>query len=278
MTMDFHMHSSCSDGALAPSDVMARAAYHGATVVALTDHDQLAGLDEARAAAQALGMRFVNGVEISVTWRAITLHIVGLNFDAQSPELVNGLQVMAQGRAQRAQKIADQLAQAGVEDMFEAALVHAGGRVDLLSRTHFARELVARKKATSVRTVFQDYLVAGKPGYVSHEWCSLAQAVGWITGAGGVAVFAHPGRCIHAHEGDELELLHEFVALGGRAIEVVTGSHSKNQYKKYTQIAQDFGLFASRGSDFHSSNESKMEAGKVPELPHGLIGVESLFD
>ena len=183
----------------------------------------------------------------------------------------------AQGRAQRAQKIADQLAQEGVEGMFEAALVHAGGRVDLLSRTHFARELVARKKATSVRTVFQDYLVAGKPGYVSHEWCSLAQAVGWITGAGGVAVFAHPGRCIHAHEGDELELLHEFVALGGRAIEVVTGSHSKNQYKKYTQIAQDFGLLASRGSDFHSSNESKMEAGKVPELPHGLIGVESLF-
>ena len=277
MSVDFHFHSNCSDGALSPRAVVARAASHGASMIALTDHDQLAGLDEARAAADELGVRFINGVEISVTWRDLTIHVVGLNFDARNAALRVGLTEMANSRAASAQKMSDLLAEVGILGAYEAALDLAGGRTDLISRTHFARDLVARKKAVNVRSVFMDYLVAGKPGYVEHTWADLVQAVDWITNAGGVAVLAHPGRYMHSAESDELQLLHEFKAVGGRAIEVVTGSHSKGQYKKYASIATDLGFLASRGSDFHAKNESKMDIGKVPPLPTGLTPVEAFW-
>lgn len=276
MTVDFHFHSNCSDGALSPRAVVARAASHGATMVALTDHDQLAGLSEARAAADELGVTFINGVEISVTWRELTVHIVGLNFDARNAALINGLAQMAGSRAARAQLMSDQLAEVGIHGVYESALALVDGRVDLISRTHFARDLVARKKAVNVRAVFMDYLVAGKPGYVEHRWTSLTDAVGWIVNAGGVAVMAHPGRYMHS-EADEIELLNEFKQAGGRALEIVTGSHSKKQYKKYAQIALDMDFLASRGSDFHARDESKMDVGKVPPLPQGLTAVESLW-
>lgn len=276
MTIDFHFHSNCSDGALSPRAVVARAASHGATMLALTDHDQLAGLSEARAAADELGVTFINGVEISVTWRELTVHIVGLNFDPRNAALINGLAHMANSRAARAQQMSDQLAEVGIHGMYESALALADGRVDLISRTHFARDLVARKKAANVRAVFMDYLVAGKPGYVEHTWANLTDAVDWIVNAGGVAVLAHPGRYMHS-EADEIELLNEFKQAGGRALEVVTGSHSKKQYKKYAQLAQDFDFLASKGSDFHAQNESKMDVGKVPVLPQGLTPVESVW-
>lgn len=277
MNIDFHFHSNCSDGALPPRAVIARAAYHGAQMVALTDHDQIAGIAEARSAADELGIELVNGVEISVTWGQLTIHVVGLGFDVNNPTLIAGLADMANSRAARAQKMGDRLAEAGISDAFKGALAQANGRLDLLSRTHFARDLVARKKAVNVRAVFQDFLVAGKPGYIEHQWAGLAQAVGWITQAGGVAVLAHPGRYQHASLADELVLIEAFMAAGGRGIEVVTGSHGKGQYKKYGQMALDFGLYASRGSDFHAKGESKMDVGKVPQLAQGLIGVEVLL-
>lgn len=277
MTVDFHFHSNCSDGALSPRAVVARAAYHGASMIALTDHDQLLGLDEASQAAAELGLTFINGVEISVTWRDLTVHVVGLNFDARNAALTQGLAEMASGRAARAQKISDLLSEVGIDGTYEAALKHAAGRVDLISRTHFARDLVERKKAANVRAVFMDYLVEGKPGYVPHQWADLHQAIDWIVGAGGIAVLAHPGRYTHASDADEILLLNEFKAAGGSALEVVTGSHSKKQYKKYAQITQDLGFAASRGSDFHAHKESKMEVGKVPALPAGLLAVESLW-
>ena len=277
MLFDFHCHSTASDGALAPEQLMARAARNGARYVALTDHDQLAGLSQARQSAEQLGMRFVDGVEISVSWRGMSVHIVGLNFDVDNVALAQGLAENASGRAKRAVVIAEQLEEVGVQNALARALAEANGRMDLLARTHFARVMVADKKAISVRHVFQNYLVEGKPGFVAHEWAELAQAVAWIHGAGGVAVLAHPGR--YPHDTDsEMELIREFVGLGGQAIEVVTGSHSKQQFKHYAQICESLDLFASAGSDFHGVGESKMDIGKAPALPEGLRPVWNLWN
>lgn len=245
-------------------------------MMSLTDHDQLAGLDEARQTADLLGVTFINGVEISVTWRDLTVHIVGLNFDPKPPELVLGLQQMASSRQARAIEMGRQLEKVGIADAYAAALAHANGRVDLISRTHFARHLVSLKKSPNVRSVFMDYLVAGKPGYVEHQWSRLEEAVGWIVRAGGVAVIAHPGRYPH-DEASEQELIDEFIKAGGQAIEVVTGSHSKKQYRTYAEIAKQYNLLASCGSDFHAKGESKMEVGKVPALPADLTAVWTKF-
>lgn len=277
MLFDFHCHSTASDGALAPEQLMARAARNGARYVALTDHDQLAGLSQARQSAEQLGMRFVEGVEISVSWRGMSVHIVGLNFDVDNVALAQGLAENASGRAKRAVVIAEQLEEVGVQNALARALAEANGRMDLLARTHFARVMVADKKAISVRHVFQNYLVEGKPGFVAHEWAELAQAIEWIHGAGGIAVLAHPGR--YPHDADsEMDLIREFVDLGGQAIEVVTGSHSKQQFKHYAQMCDSFNLFASAGSDFHGAGESKMDIGKVPTLPVGLRPVWNLWN
>lgn len=277
MLFDFHCHSTASDGALAPEQLMARAARNGARYVALTDHDQLAGLGQARQSAEQLGMRFVDGVEISVSWRGMSVHIVGLNFDVDNVALAQGLAENASGRAKRAVVIAEQLEEVGVQNALARALAEANGRMDLLARTHFARVMVADKKAISVRHVFQNYLVEGKPGFVAHQWAELAQAIEWVHGAGGIAVLAHPGR--YPHDADsEMDLIREFVGLGGQAIEVVTGSHSKQQFKHYAQICESLDLFASAGSDFHGVGESKMDIGKAPALPEGLRPVWNLWN
>lgn len=277
MLFDFHCHSTASDGALTPDILMARAARNGARHIALTDHDQLAGLAQARQSAEQLGMQFVDGVEISVSWRGMSVHIVGLNLDIHNTALVQGLSDNASGRAKRAVIIANQLEEVGVRNALERALTEANGRMDLLARTHFARVMVADKKAISVRHVFQNYLTEGNPGFVAHEWAALAQAVEWIHGAGGVAVLAHPGR--YPYDADsEMDLIREFVGLGGQAIEVVTGSHSKKQYKHYAQICESFDLYASAGSDFHGAGESKMDIGRAPALPTGLRPVWNLWN
>lgn len=270
MSYDFHCHSTASDGGLSPAAVVARAHAHGAKQFALTDHDQLAGLAEARAKAEELGLRFIDGVEISVSWRDLTVHIVGLNIDVNSPALKNGLSKMANGRHARALEMGKQLEEVGIKDAFAGALEQANGRLDLISRTHFARHLVAKRKSPNVRAVFMDYLVAGKPGFVEHCWCSLQEAVSWIVEAGGVAVLAHPGRYGHSTIAGEIDLFEEFVEAGGRAVEVVTGSHGKKQYAFYAEKALHYGLLASCGSDFHAKGESKMDVGKVPPLPAGL--------
>ncbi|AXF85797.1 3',5'-nucleoside bisphosphate phosphatase [Ephemeroptericola cinctiostellae] len=277
MTVDLHCHSTASDGGLSPAALVARAYSNGVTQLALTDHDQLAGLVEARMAANALGMRFINGVEISVTWQNLTVHIVGLNIALDHVPLVDGLKKMADGRRERALEMAAQLAEVGIEGAYEGALAHANGREDLISRTHFARFLVAQRKSHHVRAVFNDYLVAGKPGFVEHRWTSLQEAVAWIDGAGGVAVLAHPGRYPYTEEGQESSLFDDFISVGGRAVEVVTGSHSKKQYALYAETARRYGLLASAGSDFHALNESRVDIGQVPALPAGLTPVWSVW-
>jgi hypothetical protein len=269
---DLHCHSTVSDGLLSPTDLAARAAGRGVKVLALTDHDDIDGLDEARAAAERLGIRLINGVEISVSWRSHTLHIVGLNVDPSYQPLVDGVASVRNGRGERAVKMAESLARSGIGGVLEGAYRFAGNP-SLIGRTHFARYLVESGHCKDVSSVFKNYLVKGKPGYVPHQWAALADAVGWITGSGGVAVLAHPGRYTVGRKqmGSSTlrELLREFIDLGGQAIEVVSGSHTPEQYAEFARYAGEFGLLASCGSDFHGPGESYRDLGRLPDFPLG---------
>jgi len=270
---DLHCHSTVSDGMLAPQEVAARAAAHGVTLWALTDHDEVGGQAAAREAATALGMDYLSGVEISVTWAGRTLHIVGLGIDPGNADLVQGLERTRSGRCARAEDISAALAKLGIEGAYEGALGYAGNP-DMVSRTHFARFLVEHGHCRDIHEVFDRYLGDGKPGYVPHRWARLADAINWIKGAGGVAVMAHPGRYTLSLV-EHGALFDEFKALGGEGVEVVTGSHTPDQYALYADVARRYGLLASRGSDFHGPGEGRVELGTLPPLPDNLTPVWS---
>lgn len=265
-SIDLHSHSIVSDGLLTPSELVAHAASRGVEVLALTDHDDVAGLAEARQAAARHNVRLISGVEVSVTWRRRTLHIVGLKVDPENPALVQGLRAIREGRHTRAKGMAESLARAGIHGALEGAYQYA--RQGIISRTHFAQHLVEKGHAPDIRGVFKKYLVKGKPGYFEHHWASLEEAMGWITASGGIPVLAHPGR-YDLGRTNMLLLLEEFRALGGKAIEVVTGSHSPEQYRQFARLAHQFGLQASVGSDYHGPGHSYMDMGRLPPLPEG---------
>ncbi len=275
LNADLHCHSVVSDGTLTPEALAERAASHGVELWALTDHDEIGGQARAAAAAKAVGMRYVTGVEISVTFLGKTVHIVGLGMDTDNAGLCEGLERTRGGRRLRAQDMADGLAKVGIKGAFEGALQYVGNP-DLISRTHFARHLVETGVCKDTNEVFRKYLTEGKPGFVEHRWASLKDAVGWITGAGGMAVVAHPARYKFTPN-EEFALFTEFKGHGGRGVEVVTGSHSAAEYVTYAATAQEFGLAASRGSDFHSPLESHTELGTLPYLPGGLTPVWELL-
>jgi predicted metal-dependent phosphoesterase TrpH len=271
LKVDLHCHSSVSDGVLAPAAVAAYARKGGVDVWALTDHDEIKGVKAARDAAADLGMRFVPGVEISVTWGGETVHVVGLQVNEDEPALVQGLAATRNGRDARGREIAAQLERAGIRGAYEGALKYVGNP-DLLSRTHFARYLVEIGACNSTSEVFRKYLTEGKPGYVPHRWASLAEAVGWIRKAGGIPVIAHPGRYRFTPLA-EGALFDEFKQLGGNAIEVVTGSHTPDQYETYAEAARRYGFLASRGTDFHAPGEARVEFDKLPPLPSNVTPV-----
>ncbi|MDP4609011.1 MAG: PHP domain-containing protein [Burkholderiaceae bacterium] len=275
LNADLHCHSTASDGTLAQDDLAQRAKDNGVALWALTDHDEIAGIDVAQQAARDLGLGFTTGVEISVSFAGVTVHIVGLGFDHRHPDLVAGLAATRGGRAQRARDMAAELAKVGIKDAYEGALQYVGNP-DLISRTHFARHIVDVGMARDTHDVFRKYLADNKPGFVPHKWAALRDAVSWITGAGGVAVIAHPAR-YGLSPTAEYALFSEFKAHGGQAVEVVTGSHSEAEYIKYADTAREFGLMASRGSDFHSPTESRIDLGTLPPLPKGLTPVWSVL-
>lgn len=268
LNVDLHCHSKVSDGVLSPRQLAERAKSNGVDIWALTDHDEVGGIAEARAAAAELGLRFVAGVEISVTWANKTIHVVGLNIDEHSPILVQGLTDTRNGREARAQEISQQLAQVGIPDAYVGAMKYVDNP-DLISRTHFARYIVETGHCKSIADVFNRYLVEGKPGFVPHRWATLEQAVRWIKAANGVAVLAHPGRYDWS-EMQEDEFILEFKRHGGTGIEVTTGSHTEDQYDVYARTARRHGLLASRGSDFHGPIESRFDLGTLPPLPRDL--------
>lgn len=264
LNADLHSHSSVSDGTLSPEDLAGRACSNGVELWALTDHDEVGGQHRARDAALALGLPYLTGAEISVTFAGETVHIVGLGFDPDDARLVAGLAATRNGRERRARDMAADLARVGIREAYEGARRYVGNP-DLISRTHFARFLVETGVCRDTHEVFRKYLTEGKPGYVPHRWATLGDAVGWITGAGGIAVIAHPGRYKFTAN-EEYALFSEFREHGGQGVEVVTGSHSASDFVKYAGMAQEFGLLASRGSDFHSPEESHTDLGKLPPL------------
>ncbi|HSV60131.1 MAG TPA: 3',5'-nucleoside bisphosphate phosphatase [Variovorax sp.] len=275
LNADLHCHSVVSDGTLTPEELAARAAGNGVELWALTDHDEVGGQARARTAAHAHGMKYLTGTEISVTFAGKTVHIVGLGFDADDPSIRGGLHATRNGRGARAQEMSDQLAKVGIQGAYEGSLKYVGNP-ELISRTHFARFLVETGVCRDTQEVFRRYLTEGKPGFVPHRWASLGDAVRWITGAGGVAVIAHPARYgFTANE--EYALFSEFKTHGGRGVEVVTGSHTAAEYVKYGETALEFGLAASRGSDFHSPGESHTDLGQLPFLPGSLTPVWELL-
>lgn len=270
---DLHCHSSMSDGVLPPEVLVERAAAQGVELFSLTDHDELCGQQQAADAARRLGLDYVGGVEVSVSWGGETIHVVGLRIDWHDAGLLDGLARTRSGRDVRAREMAAQLEKVGIPDAWEGALRHVGNPA-LISRTHFARHIVECGICDDVSEVFRKYMVEGRPGYVEHRWAALSDAVGWIRAAGGIAVLAHPGRY---RLGDTAlwALINEFREAGGSAIEVVCGSHSRDQFRRFASVAVEFGLLASRGSDFHAPGERHNELGQLPALPDSVVPVWS---
>lgn len=265
---DLHCHSTASDGLLAPAALVRRAAANGVGMLALTDHDEISGLAEARAQAAALNLRFVDGVEISISWGGITIHVIGLNIDPDNQQLQHGLQAIRMGRAERAKKMAEDLARAGIPGSLEGAYAYVENP-NLIGRTHFARFLVEKRYVSDVKSAFQHYLVGGKPGYVPHQWATLAEALAYIKAGRGIAVVAHPGR-YKLTRAEMRKFFGEFKDGGGAGVEVITSSHTSEQYLEYAILAKEFGFLASRGSDFHGPGESRVDLGKLPDLAADL--------
>ena len=272
---DFHCHSTVSDGLMPPAEVVRRAAANGVTTLALTDHDDFSGLPIAAQTAAECGIGFVNGVEISIEWNDVPIHVVGLGFDAHSESLIAGLESLRGGRVERARRMAEALEAIGIRGAYEGAIRYAGNP-KLISRAHFARYLVEIGLCKDVQNVFYNYLVPGKPGYVDHRWATLANAISWIHGAGGVAVVAHPAR-YKISKGEVRRFLAEFKDQGGQAIEVTCGSHTPDQVATFASLARHFDFYASRGSDFHGPDESYVDLGRLPALPDDLKPVWQLL-
>ena len=265
LNADLHSHSIFSDGTLTPEALADRAKANGVQLWALTDHDDLSGQARARRAAGALGIDLLAGVEISTTFAGETIHIVGLGIDPENAALREGLAGIRAGRGERARTMAEGLRRVGIADAYEGAARYVGNP-ELVSRTHFARFLVETGVCSSMCDVFRRFLTEGKPGHAPHRWAGVGEAVGWICGAGGLAVIVHPAR-YKLTPNEEWALFLEFKNHGGAAVEVVCASHYPSDVEKYADYALEFDLLASRGSDFHDPVESRVDIGGTGNLP-----------
>lgn len=267
---DLHCHSTASDGSLEPGALVQRAQQHGVDVLALTDHDITAGIKEAQITAGELDLRLIPGVEISVTWKGATIHVLGLGIDVLNNELQQGLAKLREFRVWRGEEIGRRLAKHGIENALVGAERYSSG--NLISRTHFGHYLIELGRAKDMRDVFKRFLVHNKPGYVPGEWAQLDDAVQWIVQAGGQAVIAHPARYkITATK--MRELLGQFKESGGVGLEVVSSSHTADDCKTMARYATQFELLASRGSDFHGPAHAWVELGKIPPLPEQCVPI-----
>lgn len=265
LNIDLHSHSRVSDGVLAPADLVRRACGNGVKVLALTDHDEVAGVTEAKKTADEMGIELVSGVEISITWAGTSIHIVGLRVDEKDPVLIDMLRRNRMGRMERAQKMGERFAELGIEGAYEGALKYVTNP-NLISRKHFARFLVEAGVCPTISNAFDRYLKDGGSAYIRHQWATLTEAVQWILDAGGMAIVAHPGR-YKIKDVALYAFLDEFKQLGGKGIEVVTGSHTPDQYLYFARLANRYGFLASVGSDFHAPGESPVDVGRLPDFP-----------
>lgn len=275
MRIDLHVHSSASDGVFSPAEVVRKAHANGVEVMALTDHDTVSGLKEARKEAEKFGMRFIDGVELSVSWGGRTIHVVSLGPKKFEPyrELSEKL---SKQRDLRARTIASKFDAMGIYNTYEQALELAGNGLNL-SRRHFALALVQRGTVGTEDEAFEKYLRDEGPAFVKTQWMTLPEAMRFIRETEGVAVMAHPGRYNFAAPVTTIDLLEEFKALGGDAIEVTTGSHFEAENERYTRVALNMGFLASTGSDFHGCKPGRPEPGLQEPLPDYLPTVLDLL-
>jgi predicted metal-dependent phosphoesterase TrpH len=269
MLADLHTHTLASDGQLSPADLLAGAAAAGVQLLAITDHDTLAGyrgLD----ATLASGCRIVPGVELSTTWRKLAIHVVGLNIDLHDATLLAGIGRQQQARSERAQLIAARLGKLGLHDTLTGAAQLAGSAG--VSRAHFARYLVASGQCKSLHDAFRKYLGPGKAGDVRESWAALGEVIDWIHAAGGTAVLAHPAKYKLSNLKLE-ELARDFCAAGGDALEVISGQQDAALTTRLGKLAARHGLRASCGSDFHQPGQSWARLGGVAPLPPGCTPV-----
>jgi hypothetical protein len=264
LNIDLHTHSNCSDGALTPAELVARAAAAGVEVLALTDHDTVAGLEEAEHSAGVHGLRLVPGVEISASWRAQAIHVLGLWIDPASAELRSVLKMQAERRRARMRKICARLEKLGLPGPLLLAAVEA--HPGLPTRAHLANAMVAGGHVSRADEAFRRYLGAGKPANVAAEWPALDVVVGWIRAAGGVAALAHPARYALS-AGARRQMVADFVAAGGAALEVVTGANGAQHVEGVAALAVKYGLMGSVGSDFHDPQLTWNPLGRSLKLP-----------
>jgi len=261
---DLHSHSTASDGSLKPTELVTLAKKSGVDCLALTDHDCVDGIEEAKQSAKKIDLEFIPGIELSVSWEKFTIHVVGLNINTSYPALLEGTKQIKSYRVWRAEQISKALEDCGIKGAFSA--VQEATKGNMIGRMHFANFLVENGYCKDIRSVFKKYLVKNKPGHIHGQWASLEDAVSWIRGAGGVAVIAHPGRYPFKNKKLKL-LLNDFIEMGGQAIEVISSSHSIQNVKRITTIALEYDLYASIGSDFHNPDVSWNKLGKLPPLP-----------
>jgi 3',5'-nucleoside bisphosphate phosphatase len=267
--IDLHTHSTCSDGALAPAELVARAAAAGVRALALTDHDTLAGLREAHAAAEGLGVRLIPGVEISSVWRHQSIHVLGLWIDPASAALGQCLSAQAERRRARMRRMCAALSKLRLPGDELLAAVEA--RTGVLTRSHLAAALKAQGHVSRVQDAFRKYLGRGKPAHVAADWPGLDEVIGRIRDAGGVACLAHPAR-YELSSGGRKRLTADFAAAGGAALEVVTGGQPSHS-EPCAALALEFGLQGSAGSDFHDPQLAWNPLGRLAKLPGGIVPV-----
>jgi len=271
---DLHCHSTASDGALTPTELINRACQQGVSTVSLTDHDTINGQAEAIKAAKACGLHFIPGIEISTTWENKCFHILGLNIDPENPVLIGGIKSLQTLRSERAKKIAQKLAKQGILNAYEAVIELAQG--GMVTRAHFAEFLLSDGYVSSQQQAFDRYLGKGHPAFVATTWADLEQAVNWITEAGGIAVVAHPMRYTMTASWMR-RFLTFFKAVGGQGIEVITGRCNEDEIRRVVHYAQQFDLSASVGSDFHTPKNQWIELGRLYPLPNNVTPVWELF-
>ncbi len=270
LVFDLHCHSIASDGSLSPTDLVEFARVQGVDVLALTDHDNTGGIAEAQIAAHKCALKLVPGVEISVSWGPLTVHILGLGIDPNCQDLQLGLSKLREFRVWRGEEIGKRLAKHGIDNALEGAKKYATG--EIIGRTHFAHHLIDLGLCKDFKGVFKNYLVKGKPGHVAGDWASLADAISWIDAAGGQAVIAHPAR--YRVTATKLrKLISEFKASGGVGLEVVSGSHTKDDCHLMAKYANDFELLSSCGSDYHGPENTWIQLGQIPALPQSCVPV-----
>lgn len=272
---DLHCHSSFSDGALTPREVILRAKEQGVTTLALTDHDTVAGLAEAQQAAEQQALDFIPGIELSCLWSNKTFHVLGLNIDPSNAEILTGTQQLQEIRLERAKKIADKLAKNKIPDAFAAVQVAAG--VGMITRPHFANFLLENNHVSSIQNAFDRYLGQGKSAFVNTQWVEMENAIHWINSAGGVAVVAHPMR-YKLTASWMRRFLSAFKEMGGQGIEVITARSNPDEIRRTIHFAQQFELYGSVGSDFHTPKNQWVELGRLAPLPINIKPVWELFN